>query len=70
MGFVVDWTVEDFFRNIYEVEWNDMPFAIWRNKLALLLSSTQTAEKKGRFSGTKFKILPRARNLIKIKKNN
>ena len=25
MGFVVDWTVEDFFRNIYEVEWSDMP---------------------------------------------
>ena len=34
-------------------------------KLALLLSSTQTAEKKGRFIGTKFKILPQARNLIK-----
>ena len=29
MGFVVDWTVEDFFRNIYEVEWNDMSL-IWR----------------------------------------
>ena len=68
---VVDWTVEDFFRNIYEVEWNDMPCkADLAEQIGSLLMNTQTAEKKGRFIGTKFKTLPQARTLIKIKKNS
>ena len=53
MGFVVDWTVEDFFRNIYEVEWNDMPCADLAEQIGSVIVEYSDSREEGTFHWNK-----------------
>ena len=53
MGFVVDWTVEDFFRNIYEVEWSDMSCADLADQIGSVIVEYSDSREEGTFHWNK-----------------